>query len=110
VEILFEEPGSWQEIDSLQDDMRASGRLHDLMVGVASFLSFGFSVGFLLWTSRISYALSILVSSLPAWKVLDPLPILDHFEQRSPGSGDDERERETLATLLERQDGSGQQT
>jgi hypothetical protein len=59
-------------------------------------VSSGVSVGYLLWLTRGGLLLASVVSSLPAWNVLDPIPVLMRFARR----GEDEEDGESLGSLL----------
>jgi hypothetical protein len=50
----------------------------------------GLSVGFVAWLIRGGALLSSLVSSLPAWRVLDPFPVLARRNDDDPLDDDDE--------------------
>lgn len=53
-----------------------------IVAGTATVASFSVSAAYLLWLVRGGSLLSSLLSILPAWKSLDPLPVLDNFESR----------------------------
>ncbi len=53
------------------------------------------SIGYILWMIRGSVLVSTLLSSLPAWRVIDPLPIL------SGAMGGDDEDEETLESIIE---------
>ena len=38
------------------------------------------TAGYAAWTIRGGYLLSSLLSTLPAWRMMDPLPVLDSFQ------------------------------
>jgi hypothetical protein len=58
------------------------------MVGASAAFSMSLSAGYVLWLLRGGALLASLVSSLPAWHLLDPLPVL----RNSPDDEDDETE------------------
>jgi hypothetical protein len=53
-----------------------------IVAGTATVASFSVSAAYLLWLVRGGSLLSSLLSILPAWKSLDPVPVLDNFESR----------------------------
>jgi hypothetical protein len=64
---------------------------------------------YILWTIRAGYLLAGLLSSMPAWTFVDPLPILDHFDdalERRRKRKEDE-DGESLETLVNRQGDQG---
>jgi hypothetical protein len=38
------------------------------------------SVGYVFWTGRAAYLISSLLASTPAWRLVDPLPVLEFTE------------------------------
>jgi hypothetical protein len=57
------------------------------------------SMVYFVWAIRAGSILSSLLSSMPAWKLVDPLPILE----QGSGAGDDEDEddNESLQSMVE---------
>jgi hypothetical protein len=68
----------WHELDSLKKRMVSDAPLR-IWAGSASVVSMSVSVVYLLWIARAGSLLSSLLSSMPAWRLVDPLPILDHL-------------------------------
>ncbi len=50
-------------------------------------VSSGFSVGYVLWLARGGALVASLMSSVPAWASVDPLPVLSQMRQRGAGKG-----------------------
>ena len=73
-----------------------------VVAGVASLVSVGMSVMYFMWAVRAGSVLSSLLSSMPAWKLVDPLPILDQVAvmRRRKGGGDGDEEDETLESMV----------
>ena len=65
------------------------------MVGSAAAVSVGLSVGYVVWLVRGGMLLASLLSSLPAWQLADPLPILAEKDD-DPESED----QESLESML----------
>jgi len=90
----------------VQAQVMSERKLH-IMAGSASLVSVGISVMYFLWAVRAGSVLSSLLSSMPAWKLVDPLPILDQFAK--PGAGgnnwdgedDGASDEETLESMLD---------
>jgi len=60
------------------------------------------TVGYTTWMVRGGYLLSSLLSSLPAWRTLDPLPVLSSYrEPQDKRRREDENENETLQDIIE---------
>jgi hypothetical protein len=70
--------GLWRELDALHRRVTSDIPLR-VWAGTASVLSVGASVAWFLWMSRGGSLLSGLMSAVPAWTVVDPLPVLDHL-------------------------------
>ena len=52
----------------------------DTKVGTSVGLSSGFTVGYLLWLVRGGTLMGSVLSSLPAWRLVDPLPVLAELD------------------------------
>jgi hypothetical protein len=85
-----------EELDRLRDSIEEQGRSDELVIASTAAASIGLSVGYVLWLLRGGIVASSLLSSLPAWRMVDPLPVLGRL-------GDDEEEDdESLQSLVER--------
>ena len=75
-------------LDAVKKEMASDNQLNKIYLGSAIVSSIGLSVGYVVWLIRGGLLLSSLLSSLPAWQILDPLPILarkkgdDQFRRR----------------------------
>ena len=65
----------------------------------------GFSVGYIIWLLRGGILLSSVLSSLPAWRNIDPLPVLSSF---SSSTDEDDESIESLVTEDEGQPNEAQ--
>jgi hypothetical protein len=63
--------------------------------------SLGLSVGYVLWLLRGGVLLSSLLSSLPAWRLVDPLPILGRLDDEDD-EHDEQDEDDSLEALVSR--------
>jgi len=88
----------WREMDSVEDKMTSE---HDVKVwaGTASFAALGTSLVYFMWVVRAGSLLSSLLSSLPVWNLVDPLPVLDSMASADE-SDDDEDDDEGLESLV----------
>jgi hypothetical protein len=78
------EPAFLEELDRLRDRLREEFQLESgVTVSVAS-VSLGVSVVYVLWLIRGGVLVSSYLSALPAWKVLDPLPVLSRLGADEP--------------------------
>src|SRR5437763_1598181 len=84
---------------------RPEGRSFRARAGSATVMSIGLSVIYILWTIRAGYLIASLVSTMPAWRLVDPLPILETFDDAlkrrrrgtADGTDDDDESLESLA-------------
>jgi hypothetical protein len=67
------------------------------VTGGTAALSTSISVGYVVWLIRGGQVLAALMAHLPAWSLIDPLPILGSFDKR-----DDEND-DSLQSMLEEQ-------
>jgi len=63
-------------LDAVKEEMAGDHQLTKVYLGSAIVSSVGLSVGYVVWLLRGGMLLGSLLSSLPAWQILDPLPIL----------------------------------
>jgi hypothetical protein len=87
-----------QNLDAIKSDMESQKALK-VDAGSATVVSFSASAAYLIWLIRGGSLLSSLLSIFPAWKSIDPLPVLESFEQsrkRRKGKIDDDESLESL--------------
>ncbi|MFT5894139.1 MAG: hypothetical protein ACI8VW_001006 [bacterium] len=75
-----------------QDDRSAASRA---LFGTSTGISTGLSVGYLIWLVRGGALMGSVLSSLPAWRFVDPLPVLGSL------SDDMENDEESLESIVE---------
>jgi hypothetical protein len=93
----------WDELDSIQDLVDKDLSVQDFYAESALSVSTGLSIGYVLWVLRGSYLLTSLLTQMPAWRLVDPLPIFDSFDKGEMGFNDGEEEDdETLESMMER--------
>lgn len=81
-------------LDDVKKEMANDHQLNKVYLGSAIVSSVGLSVGYVVWLIRGGMLLSTLLSSIPAWQILDPLPIL--ARKRDGDQSDDDESLETL--------------
>jgi len=74
-----------RSLDEMRDSVKASEEMEHRIVGSSVAVGTGFSVGYVIWLLRGGVLATSLLSSLPAWRFVDPLPVLARMRQ-----GDDE--------------------
>jgi len=87
----------WEKLDEVKHDLVEENRVR-LIAGSATFVSVGASVVYLAWILRAGSLVSSLLSSMPAWTFVDPLPILDQMGGPAEGEDDDD---ETLQSIVD---------
>ncbi|MEQ1592682.1 MAG: Ig-like domain-containing protein [Thiobacillaceae bacterium] len=81
-----------QQLDQLKNDIHEQLRLDKNTVASTLVVSTGLSVGYVLWLVRGGVLLSSLLSSLPAWRLIDPLPILGNLARKTDDDDDESLE------------------
>ncbi len=92
----------WNELDEMDEQMQSEIQFHDIVVGSAAVTSVSLTVGYVLWVLRGGVLLSSLLVQLPAWRMVDPLVVLDHIDSKTLAR--DEDESESLQSIV---DGTG---
>ena len=72
----------WRSMDQMRDQQPStmSGRL---VVGVAALLVAAVTYAYMIWTIWGGYLVTSLLSMMPGWRFLDPLPVLDHSQEEA---------------------------
>jgi hypothetical protein len=83
-------------LDDLKKEVAGDIAFNHTILGSAIAMSTGLSVGYVVWLVRGGMLLSSLLSSLPAWQILDPLPILARKKDDDLSDGD-----ESLESILD---------
>ena len=91
----------WHELDKMQNALsEGEEQRFRVVAGTASFVSVGASVLYLAWILRAGSLVSSLLSSMPAWQFVDPLPILDQMGPDALGA-EGEEDDESLQSMVE---------
>jgi hypothetical protein len=81
-----------EQLDQMRDGLRHETRIESGTIAATAATSLGLSVGYVIWVLRGGVLLSTLVSSLPAWRLVDPLPVLGRMEGEDDADADDSLE------------------
>jgi len=81
----------------VREDINDVAVLNQTLIGSTVVISTGISVGYIVWIARGGLLLASLLSSMPAWRLIDPLPILARFNDEA----EDLDEGDSLATIVE---------
>jgi hypothetical protein len=101
---LDSEAGFLDELDDLRESVDGQALLQQAMVGTSTAVAAGLSIGYVIWLTRGGLLIASLVSSIPVWRLVDPIPVLASFGGDDEGAGD---EAESLDSLI-RQGAAGQ--
>jgi parallel beta-helix repeat protein len=86
-----------RDIDSIRRDVQQELSLERAVVGSSVAVTTSVSIGYVIWLLRGGVLLSSLLATLPAWRSLDPFPVLS-----SSGGHDEPAEDDSLQGLLKR--------
>jgi hypothetical protein len=67
------------------------------VVGSGFAVTSGLSVGYIIWIARSGVLLSSVLSAMPAWRFIDPFPVLSSANQATR-EDEDEESLESIAT------------
>jgi hypothetical protein len=81
------------ELDRMRQDIDAQIPTQSALVVSSVAVTGSLSVGYVLWLLRGGLLLSSLLSSLPAWTVIDPMPVLSRSGHDDEEEGDDPLEK-----------------
>jgi hypothetical protein len=76
------------ELDRLRDDIRREFDLDKTVSVSVAGVSLGASVAYVLWLIRGGVLMGSYLSALPAWRILDPLPVLSRVDDEAPDEDD----------------------
>jgi len=88
--MISEEEGFQEELDRVQDELSELAQIEATVVGTSAVVTTGLSVGYVVWLARGGMLLASLLSSMPAWRAIDPLPVLAAFRDDDEDNADDE--------------------
>ncbi|MFM9964548.1 MAG: DUF2341 domain-containing protein [Planctomycetaceae bacterium] len=101
---MFEDSGAiWSKLDGLKHDVDQAVEKNmqnmTLVVGTTATVGTSLTVGYVLWLLRGGSLIASMVSALPAWTMIDPLPILASSDLETRDDDD-----ESLNSLIEQAD------
>ena len=91
-EKVLNNPGLLNQLDEQRDQLQQSLILNGKVVSGAVSVSTGLSIGYVIWLVRGGLLLGSVLSSLPAWRNIDPLPILSTLNSDEGFDQDDSLE------------------
>jgi hypothetical protein len=84
-------------LDAIKKENVKDIQFDKAVVGSAIAASTGLSIGYVVWLIRGGMLLTSVLSSMPAWQIADPLPVLARIKDDS-----DPEDDETLETIIEK--------
>ena len=69
----------WKELDDVGTQMQEPLTVETMVIGSSAIAGSLLSVTYVMWLARGGYMLSTLMAQLPAWRLIDPLPVLDRM-------------------------------
>ncbi|MFK7730260.1 MAG: cadherin-like domain-containing protein [Pseudomonadales bacterium] len=95
---MLDNSGFTNGLDELRRGVESIDLSDKIVVGSSATVTTGLSIGYVLWMIRGSVLLSTILSSLPAWRLIDPLPVISGM------LSDEDEDDESLESIIE--DGS----
>ena len=80
------------QMDSQREQLENGSILNPGVVGGAVSVSTGLSIGYVIWLVRGGLLIGSVLSALPAWRNIDPLPVLSSLGGEDDGQNDDSLE------------------
>jgi hypothetical protein len=77
-----------QQLDDVRDTLREQTKLEASTVAASASAAVSLSVGYVVWLLRGGVLVSTFLSSMPAWRLVDPLPILERLDDEDDGDDD----------------------
>lgn len=89
-------PEFLEGFDEMRQEVGQDELFHQAMLGSSLAVTTSLSVGYVIWLIRGGVLLSSMLSSLPAWQMVDPLPVLGYLDDDVLSDTDDD----SLETLV----------
>jgi hypothetical protein len=105
-DLILEQTDFLEELDRLQEEIESFVGLEMTVAGSSIALSMGLSIGYVIWLTRGGLLLASLLSSLPAWRVIDPIAVLAHLGTDDEDDRDDGESLDSLLSRSSRPEGS----
>jgi hypothetical protein len=93
-----------EALTRVREDAAASFEVRGALVASTAAITTSLSIGYVVWLLRGGVLLTSLLASMPAWRSIDPLPVLARTDARGrDAEGEDDSLRGLLARAAERQ-------
>ena len=95
---MLQSESVWEQLDQVEQSIESSASTSDFFVNTTTVtFSTSITLGAVLWTLRGGMLLTTMVAQMPAWRIVDPLVVLE-----SLGSGSDNEDDESLQSMVDR--------
>jgi hypothetical protein len=97
-ELSCVDPGSplLDDLNAMDQKLGLPIARQELAIGTALTVSTAFTVGYVIWMLRGGMLLTSLIAQMPAWRLIDPLVVLNRTNEFF-----DDGEQETLETIVD---------
>ncbi len=85
----------WQALDNNRRQLEADASLPQILLGSTAAITSSVTVGYLIWLIKGGQVMAALMANMPAWRLIDPLPILNAMIDEEEGDDD------SLQTMIE---------
>lgn len=85
-----------QDLEQVEDSFEFDGTVPEWATGTAVATTASISVGYIMWMLRGGYVLASVLSTMPVWQNIDPLPVLAALDAADADDDD------SLETMIER--------
>jgi hypothetical protein len=78
----------WRQLDQVGHDLDSERHSTQLTVGSTSAVTALMSIGYVIWAVRGASMAASFLATLPMWRWMDPLPVLESWESRKKKADD----------------------
>ena len=72
----------WNKLEEFRNELADNGRSLTFAAGSVAILSMAATAGYVIWSIKGGYLLASMLSQIPAWRFIDPLPVIDTTWER----------------------------
>jgi hypothetical protein len=96
IDLVLHDGLLWNDLDHLREQISTVSDVTPVTLGTATGVASGLSVGYVMWLLRGGYIVAGVMAQLPAWGLIDPLPILSQLDDL------DDDDDDSLATMVDK--------
>ena len=94
------QPGYLEELDEGRRRLQSTLGDGQIVAGSAVVTGTACTIGYAVWTVRGGYLMASVLTAMPTWRMIDPLPVLRDFSAGSGTSDSDDDAGHTLGAML----------